>query len=1120
MKLHLRYIYLLLIILAISLLTGCYDDMLDSPYPGEYPEGETTVNVQMSFEPFGTTALGTRASGTAPGKIMDRIDDLCLLAYDAKGNLMEGFPVAVTAAEHGLRVEPVKREDGDASNNHSAESVTMQATFKLKVPYGRYYLYGVANLGKHSGTGDAITSTYDELVNGKYKDTYRNRDKFLASKTEWSETNIYDNCEMLGFFTKGKAESSPSTGEKTNDVMVSVDKPGITIHSWLRRCASKVTVDFDGSNLRENIYIHIKRVTLHDVPDRCVLGRPSAADGSDIKIIPYKKDASDSESRPDGNGAEILYGVGDDPDAWPSISKGSPKLIVKDSNNKPIDFHAEDAQAMFLYENMQQDGMPGDTKNKEQFPTPDGTVIGADEKKDNMPYGSYIEVEAYYSHVSSTAVSQGKLIYRFMLGRDVLNNFDVERNHHYKITMCPRGNGNDVDWHIEYKEDPGFEFHDPYYVSYLYNHDSTIRFRYKPTGSNVKVERIHAEIVGNNWWPENSETSFQDDVMELQNPLTKAERADPLNAKFNAHPYTSGTLAGRSMYLGNGFLSLKATTEKTLNQVDVCGQDYGDKWTEQGSHMKYVNDNYFYGVAPSSSRIDRSQRTYYFDGTHDETNTGREHYNYEVLEDGSYRFNLPMYTRAKNLVKRSAYTGNNPYEASPRMAYVRLTLDLSDGSHPSQIIRVEQVERVTNPKGIYRRAGNNENFDVTLMTKDSDNGTTFSPFKSDGPWMAEVLGDANFINLNGRSTIKGSTQSFVSFTVRFNKMNKDEKVRNAVIRVRYHNYSCVHLIFVRQGYDPQAIYPNGNLWNTCNMVYDGVDAEDPRDEGSLFRYGNTTQPIDVSSNYYLPLCQYPGVGDFTVPGKLNIATSDINKYDKESLSWSEIGAHNAGFNADSRVALMSDFETLYLGNNIEHGFGVLYADGATTTQTGIVDACGYCRHDDASVRNKRGMYGLFVYYWDKDSKSIYNYRNLFFPIGRSGYGHRRAWDGSDARAGVLRYSCGRTEEFPGTAAEFQPLFHDLYMRKGAIYWAQYTTSARDVTSSKEGHDVIVGEAMGMDINFFTFDVNLISRGNLQKHSQWKGCSDEEHLDACFIRRVTNKSSQPSKAAKKPKRGRL
>lgn len=1093
MKALFKYIYPALV-LPVLLLTGCYDDTFeDFKTPGEYPEGEVTVQMCLDFEPFVPQAVGTRSQA---GGTLDKLDDLCLVAYDIDGNLMEGFPIEITEAEHGLKTEMVNRKPSDSSNGKPAgEDKTWQAKFQLKVPYGRYYIYGVANLGTRASDGTRLTTTKDELSEGgRYHACLGKRADFLKARAAWDEKNLLNNGEMLGYFTDG-VKDSPSTGLQANDKTVDVNRPGMTLHSWLRRCASKVTLDFDGSALSNKVTIYIRRVTIHDIPDACAIGRPNAANGEAPKIIKYK----DSDYRPDGKGDYIEYGTGDVHTAWPAITNQSPYIM---EGGKRKELHNYDSPAMFLYENMQGDS-EADKTNKEQYAGKDGYVVGADDMKDNMEYGSYIEVEGYYERqMLSNEKSQGTIIYRFMLGEDILKNFDVERNHHYKITMCPRGYGNDVDWHIEYEEKSGFEYKDPYYVSYLYNHDSTMRFRFTPPAGQ-SVDFIEAEIVGNNWWPDDPDASFQETVMEVQNPLEKSERDDPRNGSFSRNKYTSGALKGRTMYLGNGFLSLWETDKTVLTQTEVLGKELGDNWAVDGN--QHMNDNYFYGVAPSQSTLDRSKRTYYFNGQTDKTNAGKQKYTIEKLPDDSYSVNLPMFTRAKNLVKNCAYTGNNPYEASSRSAYVRVTVHLkydSNGqSAPSQqkVLRVEQVPRITNPKGIYRKSGNNENFEVILMEKTSDNGDTFEPFDSDGPWMAEVIGDKNFINLNGKQTIKGASDNPIKFNVRFNKMNRDDKVRNAIIRIRYHNYSCVHLIFVRQGYSSQAIEASGTEWHTNNLVYGSKEGYDPRDEGSLFKYGNLTTPIDVSSNVYTPLGQAPAKSEFKVPGKLDIAANNIYSPSKASKTWSEVKGSNNGFSDESLVATMSDFEKLYRTDNVEHGFGVLYADGATTTQKAAADVYGWCRHDDPAVRDKRGMCGLFVYNFNpKDPNNQYSCRSIFFPIGRSGYGHRRHWDGND-RNGVLRYSCGRTEEFPLSAAYYQPLFHDLFMRKGAIYWAR-----------KYGHGIDVADrswpdAMGLDINFFTFDVNLISRSNVQKNSQWSGSTDANHLDACFLRCVGHQS---------------
>ena len=256
-------------------------------------------------------------------------------------------------------------------------------------------------------------------------------------------------------------------------------------------------------------------------------------------------------------------------------------------------------------------------------------------------------------------------------------------------------------------------------------------------------------------------------------------------------------------------MSLRETSKPVIKFSDLGVSSYN--WAKVEAN-KSMNDNYFYGDE-SKGLKDSSQRRYWADGRND--GTAKEAYSVRKLGE-SYMINFPVFTRAKNLIKDSGYTANNPYEGASRHAKIKVTVFFKrkDGStgQETKILRMEQVPRITNPTGIYRRSGNNENFEVVLTQKDGDNSKSFSAFKSDGPWMAEVIGDANFINLNGRSTIKGNNDE-IRFNVRFNKMNRDNKVRNAVIRIRYHNYSCVHLIFVRQGYSAQQIVSGWRAWD-------------------------------------------------------------------------------------------------------------------------------------------------------------------------------------------------------------------------------------------------------------------------------------------------------------------
>lgn len=1085
--------HILPVLLLPLLLTGCYDDTFDDfRNPGEYPEGETLVQMRVDFMPFSTQEVGTRAQN---GAMLDSINDLCVVAFDSEGKLMEGFPVEITDA-HELKIVKQPRKDSDASSGKKDDDdkETYQATFKLKVPYGRYYIYGVANLGYCDKNGNRVKKTIDELRDGgKYFDAMqKGREEFLKVQTGFDENNYRNNGEMLGYFTDGE-KSSPGTSAEMNDRTVDVNRPNMTLHSWLRRCASKVTIDFDGTGLNDKVTIYIRRATIHDIPTSCAIGKPNSPQSMDL-LYTHKK----ADYRPDELGDHIDFGEGTEYSGWPKITKQTP-YIMEGSERKSL--HDYNSPSLFLYENMQYDGTQ-DKNFKEQEVDGNGYVIGTD-KKDSMPYGSYIEVEAYYvRQLLNNEKSEGKLIYRFMLGKDTKLNFDVERNYHYKLTMCPRGYGNDVDWHIEYLEDKTFEYKDPYYVSYLYNHDSTLRFRYKPPQGET-VTKIEAEIVGNNWWPDDKGARYFDKAVNDQSPLTDVNNSDPMDPQsYTKNRYKDNQGIWRTRYLGNGFLSLRETGETVIKTEMTSNSGFNYKPDESTSPSAYINDNYFYGVKTNqyTKSIDRSRRTYSFDESNpDPTNTGREKYECELRPDGAYMFNLPMFTRAKSLVKTTGYSGNNPYEGSSRTAYVKVTVHLSKSQPQTQILRVKQVPRITNPKGIYRRSGNNENFHVVLTERNGDEGATFSPLQSDGPWMAEVITkDANFINLNGRSTIKGSDGQ-VSFNVRFNKMNRDDKVRNAVIRVRYHNYSCVHLIFVRQGYSAQAVEETGILWHTNNLVYDGVDEGlDPRDEGSLFKFGNLIQPIDAHCNIYdnVPVGMYAEWGNFGFRPKYDITKYDKAKnelsYTPNELSWSDITSedYKSGFSKDSGVAEMWDFQKLYSNQHVEQAFGVLYADGATTTQMTVRDAYGYCRYDAPADRVKRGMCGVFVYYWDREKPEVeLNSKNIFFPIGRSGYGHRKHYDNAGS-GGILRYaSANRNDyfDYPYTA----PLFYDLSRRKGAVYYSRTVDDAvPDVNGDILVQSGVTYGAMGLDLNFFNFDFNSITRSNLK-----------DGADACFVRRV-------------------
>lgn len=55
-------------------------------------------------------------------------------------------------------------------------------------------------------------------------------------------------------------------------------------------------------------------------------------------------------------------------------------------------------------------------------------------QKDDKPCGTYIEVTAFYRS-RDMVVSNGDIIYRFMLGKDEKTDYNAERNYHYRLTL-------------------------------------------------------------------------------------------------------------------------------------------------------------------------------------------------------------------------------------------------------------------------------------------------------------------------------------------------------------------------------------------------------------------------------------------------------------------------------------------------------------------------------------------------------------------------------------------------------------------------------------------------------------------------------------------------------------
>lgn len=1008
MKHFVRHIILFLMIATV---TSCYDEFMKQEFIGE---GKASISATLDFKPMSSALSRTRAAGDA----LKDINSLHVLLYGEDKKLIKNWKIEeYTVSNEG-------RNDSDAENGSSAETSTKRATFKLpeEIGFGKYYMYAVANIP-------------DLLTNSAYSEAIKTVDGLKNIPLTWDSEDVANNGQMIGFFTKSSAPALSA-----DDESLIVNEKSVKLHAWLRRAASKVTVAFDGSKLKEGVFIYLQSVQIKDIPSQCYLGKENnvGKEGYTLAVPENGPDMIDGEiiTYHEGDKAEDFeYGEGC---ADHRVTVGSPHFGS----------HDETAPALYFYENMQGagDNMPDKRQDADGNGSLDHPGLPDDATyrlKDAVPYGTYIEVHAHYISNNSERLGNGHIIYRFMLGQDVINDYNAKRNCHYKLTLKFKNFANEADWHIEYEElEPGVMTPEPYYISYLYNH--SMMYPIKVNTGGHEIESITAEIIDNRWAPHNA------------NPAA----APPIY-------FSEMDKEGENKW--NGFLSLHKTTMTVLPAPPGQLSEESNKEYYEDPPKRGLREYKKFTVGEHTTSGSLDVDTYRVEKHSTEANT--------------YNVFIPMYTRAKQMISTTGYTGNNPFVAYQRKAVVRITTKLKDVPEAFvNTVPIYQVRRVVNPKGIYRSAGNNTPFHVVLKRLPREEATEFQTFQSEGPWKAYVVAQDNgasiTLSASGGSelqdgTIYGKTGSVIDFNVNFNGQVDDEN-HYAIIRVEYHNYTCQHLIFVRQGNKPDALLTGGTRWYAENMRTKTERASSPLDEGSLFKCGNWDYPIDASNNknsripwinvYPTDFVLYPS-GGFVIAGK----------EDEGKKLWSTITFSNSFSIPASgmRVARLADYMALLNSSDIEQGYGILYGDDATETADNIENAYGY----DYKNNNKgRGMRGCFAY-------NKLTGKNLFFPIGASGYGHRRR---SDKTPGMLRYSAGRTEYYPenephpwgNSRVKDRPLFYDLFRRPGAIYWIDKETNQK----------------LGWDINYFTFDFNSIDATNI---------FDSDDSDACFVRCVVD-----------------
>lgn len=1092
---YIRFIHISFLLAITVMLAGCRDDALGDF--GDIEEGVASVSVKLSWDRGDEVGIDSRAGD--PGDMIQDIKSLYMFIYDKDGNLYKDRYYTVTDenSTHDSELKNVNvdngdnREDNEKGENGLGDALQGRAQFDMELPRGEYYIYAVANVN----------------VPALDKEKYSTREKLKAISFDWDLTDTGNNSQMFGVFSL----NTPNR-KATDAAPLRINAKSVMIHSWVRRLASKVTVAFDGSELYDNVQVYIETITIHDIPQRCTLGNENHPGGSELapkdRYSVLHKTGKTITVQEIPEGANYIT-----PATFLHVCNSSHPYLGKGDESTPEsvkdEMHKHESESLFFYENMQ-----GTGKSKKQ--SQDGTHIDFDTPvendvtsgwKDNKPFGTYIEVAGFYRCVSADgSMGSGPIKYRYMLGKGDTD-YNAERNTHYKLTLKLKGYGNDYDWHIDYQTTTGLHVTNPQYISYLYN--KRMNATVKMVGAIPDDYVLRAEIVECSWKP------YGDGSEDF--PLVKdIVGHDGITRQF----CYNGVVDDDGPW--NSFLSLRQTN---VVKVEVPGFKGGASQSVPDSYISSGSNHYIKTDYNTSGGVSQGLRDYEITEGQHSSNTEREGvYNVSVTKRSSNGtptervFTIPIFTRAKELVTKSGFTGNNPFYSYPRHGKIKFSIvNPKTGETYGDPVYLDmiQVRRLLNPKGVWRKKGSTEKFHVRLMRLESLDGSEFKPFKSIGKWSAEIVtqsdpivtlssttdGSGDNAPQNG-SRIEGEDECYIDFDINFNG-----STGCAIVKIRYHNYTCEHDIFVREGYDPIDVAGKGTLWTSFNVdhfekvgdKYKAVPTTSPIAEGSLFRRTSHVAILQSNNNLY-PRCVRPAA-----EAKFAVHDPDSNTTE---MTWDEIISKKKG--DYNKWEILGDKENEHIAANtdvygdqlisesandnsfpVAKSYGIVYADGATETLTSVKEATGYDGTNPAY-----GMMGVIVY-------NLNTCNQIFFPLGTEWHGHRKhggGWRNNDTN-GTLRYA-SRSEVWGHFTSDLgtlktRPLFYDLYERPGAIYWLrdrvlsipEIPIEGNSGTKYRDGT-----KSCALDMNFYTMGFE----GYMNDAASSNEGTDSH---ACFIRTV-------------------
>ena len=219
----------------------------------DLPEESGSISIQVDYRPL-ESALDTRSAGD----LIRTIDNISIVAFNSADG---SFAFSGYFSDADYHVEEVASPSGTY-----AESKVYRASMSMNdVPRGKYRIYAVVNMDRNLTSAETVSESALKSISLGWQTT---GDKACSS----------ENNQMFGFFTDNASTVIPSEAPE-----IVVGTSNVSLHAWVKRTVSKVTVTYDATELKDNIYIYLKSVQILDIPAKCPLGNSNTpASSSDL----------------------------------------------------------------------------------------------------------------------------------------------------------------------------------------------------------------------------------------------------------------------------------------------------------------------------------------------------------------------------------------------------------------------------------------------------------------------------------------------------------------------------------------------------------------------------------------------------------------------------------------------------------------------------------------------------------------------------------------------------------------------------------------------------------------------------------------------------------------------